>query len=799
MKPLIFLSLIWCQLTWAIDSQPLNRNQSVEYPVIIRVYFQNQQQLQILDAFSDLWSVNQQQKFTTIYIPNQSTYQKLHNMDLPMYIDQKLMVQLQNHQQNTSQSKNFKGTGIPGYACYSTVEETFDRMDQMELNHPTLAKVFDIGDSWEKTINGTEGHDIRILKLTNQSIAGDKPILFLASAIHAREYATAELNTRFAEYLLSEYGQNPDVTWILDNHEIHLSLQTNPDGRKQAETGELWRKNTNQDYCTSNTNLRGADLNRNYSYQWGGEPNECDTTYGGSSAESEPELQAQMTYIRSIFADNRGPGDNAVVDDDTAGIFVDIHSHSRLVLYPWGYTGINSPNDHQFQALSKRTAWFNDYLPEAASDLYPVSGASIDTTYGELGIASLVFEIGTEFFQKCDVFEATILPENTAALMYLARVTSAPYKQPLGPDIENLIIAPNVITPGTNILIFGTANDDRYSLNNGPQSTETVQSISVYTNELPVNASSGTALPAKDGFYDQVQEDFNSQLATSTLTAGKNLLYVQASDGTHVGGTYAKFVDVINLSEVTQLSGQVTDAYTGEAISGSLLQINQSNALSQTNGYYSQNVLPGQADLVASANNYLNTTIPNLELIVGQQMIQNVQLQPICEIFNQDFENGIQNWLAQSPWAISNELSVSPSHAWSDSPGEDYGNNRNVALTSPAITINQANWIEVSYMSHCDTEAGYDYGHFEVRFDAGPWQEISQCDNQSSWRQEVQNIDVPDGAAELKMRFRLTTDTSLTRDGWHIDDIKIKATGPICAGLFDDSIFINGFESISSQ
>ena len=68
------------------------------------------------------------------------------------------------------------------------------------------------------------------------------------SAIHAREYATAELITRFAEYLVENYGTDPDITWLLDYNEIHLLLQANPDGRKHAETG-IYGARTPTNYC----------------------------------------------------------------------------------------------------------------------------------------------------------------------------------------------------------------------------------------------------------------------------------------------------------------------------------------------------------------------------------------------------------------------------------------------------------------------------------------------------------------------------------------------------------------------
>ena len=88
--------------------------------------------------------------------------------------------------------------------------------------------------------------------LTNQKRPGRKPRLFLAAATHARELATAELATRFAEYLVATYNVDPDVTWLLDYNESHVVAQANPDGRKQAEAGLAWRKSTDNLHGCSN-------------------------------------------------------------------------------------------------------------------------------------------------------------------------------------------------------------------------------------------------------------------------------------------------------------------------------------------------------------------------------------------------------------------------------------------------------------------------------------------------------------------------------------------------------------------
>ncbi len=129
---------------------------------------------------------------------------------------------------------------IPGYACYRTVEETHSTMVTLATSYPNLAQVSDLGPSFEKSRNSALGYTMKVLKLTNAATNAsipDKPNMVLLSAIHAREYTTAELMTRFGEWLVQNHGTDPEATWLLDNYRFHLVLQANPDGRKKAETG----------------------------------------------------------------------------------------------------------------------------------------------------------------------------------------------------------------------------------------------------------------------------------------------------------------------------------------------------------------------------------------------------------------------------------------------------------------------------------------------------------------------------------------------------------------------------------
>ncbi|NIV31745.1 MAG: peptidase M14, partial [Anaerolineae bacterium] len=181
-------------------------------------------------------------------------------------------------------------SGIPGYPCYRTVEETHADLSTLAADHPDLASWLDVGDSWEKVTGALPGYDLHALVLTNRAVPGPKPKFLLMAAIHARELATAELAARFAEGLVADYGTDPDVTWLLDYFELHVLPMTNPDGRKQAESGEYWRKNTDDDDGCAIFPYYGTDLNRNSSFHWGGaSTSPCYETYQGPSAASEPE------------------------------------------------------------------------------------------------------------------------------------------------------------------------------------------------------------------------------------------------------------------------------------------------------------------------------------------------------------------------------------------------------------------------------------------------------------------------------------------------------------------------------
>jgi len=446
---------------------------------------------------------------------------------------------------------------IPSYACYETVEETFAAAQAFATANPTLATWLDVGDSWQKT-QGLGGYDMRVLKITNSAIGGTKPRLFITSAIHAREYTTAPLSLEFARWLINGYGTNPDATWIVDHHEVHLLLQTNPDGRKKAEGGLLWRKNTNTNYCGATSNSRGADLNRNFAFQWnstggqGSSGNQCDETYRGPSAASEPEVQAVQNYVRSIFPDRRGPNVGDGAPADTMGMHIDIHSYSQLVLWPWGTTSTPTANGTALQTLGRRLAYFNGYTPEQSIGLYPTDGTSDGPSYGELGVAAYTIELGSSFFESCTTYNNTTKPKNLPALIYAAKVVRAPYQIPSGADVTSVTLSNDAsgagVTPGTPVTITASATDTRFNQSNGTEPTQAVTGAEAYIDTPPWSGGAPIALSPSDGSFNSTTEGITGTLSTAGLPLGKHLVFVRAKVASgQWGPVTAQFLKITNV------------------------------------------------------------------------------------------------------------------------------------------------------------------------------------------------------------------------------------------------------------
>jgi murein tripeptide amidase MpaA len=554
---------------------PSQASQDGEGRVVARVYFENLDDLDQLAASLDVWEVHHAQGYlVALLTPDQST--ALAGAGYRLEVDVEKTAALS----GVRLALPGQVSGIPGFPCYRTVEETYAGMAQLAADHPALAQWIDIGDSWEKvTPGGPGGYDLYTLVLTNTALPGPKPAFFLMGAIHAREYATAELAARFAESLVATYGVEADATWLLDHYEVHLLPQANPDGRKIAESGYWWRKNVDSDDGCVNSGLWGVDLNRNSSFKWG-EPgassNPCAETYRGPGPVSEPETQAIQDYAAAIFPDQRGPGDGDAAPDDSRGVFITLHSYGQQVFFPWSFGGQLAPNHTQLETLGRKFGYFTEYEVCQSGILeciYQTSGTTDDWVYGELGVPAYTFELGTNFFESCSYFEGTLLPENLAALKYALKAARRPYQDPAGPESVDLSLASDSLVPGVPAVLSAVADDTRY--HSGGWGNEPVQAVAAARASLDAPSWTGAAtypVAAADGAFDSPVEELAANIDTTFLAEGRHLVFLESQDAAGNWGVPAAiFLDIESRDYLPGLSPQ---SVAGEADPGETLTYN---------------------------------------------------------------------------------------------------------------------------------------------------------------------------------------------------------------------------------
>lgn len=278
------------------------------------------------------------------------------------------------------------------YRNYSTIKAI---LEEIADSHPSIARIHDIGDSWEKT-EGLADRDILALKISdNVAVEEDEPEVLILGLHHAREWPTSEIVTAVAENLTAGYGVDARISWLVDNRQIWLVPVVNPDGLDYAlEIDETWRKNRRLNY----DDTYGVDLNRNYNGSengdpdglWGGDGsshNPADTTYCGESPFSEPETQAVRDLVLA----------------HTFEVAIDFHTYGDYVMWPWSFTTEIAPDDDDLVRIGWELAALNGYLPQQGIYLYPTTGDSSDWLYGAADIFAYCIEVGNEdvgFWEK---------------------------------------------------------------------------------------------------------------------------------------------------------------------------------------------------------------------------------------------------------------------------------------------------------------------------------------------------------------------------------------------------------------
>ncbi len=138
-------------------------------------------------------------------------------------------------------------------------------------------------------------------------------------------------------------------------------------------------------------------------------------------------------------------------------------------------------------------------------------------------------------------------------------------------------------------------------------------------------------------------------------------------------------------------------------------------------------------------------------------------------------------------WAVTTEQSHSGTHAYSDSPGGNYQNNTDASLTQITPVTVSLGYSALSFFAKIDLEDGFDFLTVEVSKDGGAtWEPQSlTLTGHSDWAYYTLPLTAYAGQT-IKVRFRLTSDSSVTYDGVYLDDIAIHDEGTVVYKLSDN-------------
>ena len=206
---------------------------------------------------------------------------------------------------------------ITDWNVYPTYAAYVNMMNQYAINYPSICKLIDAG-------NTVQGRKILLVKISdNVNIREAEPQFLYTSTMHGDETTGYVLMLRLIDSLLTSYGTKPRITNMINNAEIWINPNANPDG--------TYHGGNNTVNGATRYNANGYDLNRNFP----------DPIYG---------VHANQQQETSVFRN--------LAEQNNFVLCANFHGGTEVVNYPWdtwtsGYPDyVSHADDNWYQFIS---------------------------------------------------------------------------------------------------------------------------------------------------------------------------------------------------------------------------------------------------------------------------------------------------------------------------------------------------------------------------------------------------------------------------------------------------------------
>ncbi|XP_020279695.1 carboxypeptidase M-like isoform X2 [Pseudomyrmex gracilis] len=160
---------------------------------------------------------------------------------------------------------------------YHNYEQMSRFLRTTSLRFQNLTALYSIGKS-------VKGRDLWVMVVSSspyEHMIGKPDVKYIAN-IHGNEAVGRELMLHLIHFLVTSYGIDSYITWLLDNTRIHILPSMNPDGFEVSKEG-------NCDGGQGRYNARGFDLNRNFP-----------DYFKQNNKKSQPETEAVKEWVSKI-------------------------------------------------------------------------------------------------------------------------------------------------------------------------------------------------------------------------------------------------------------------------------------------------------------------------------------------------------------------------------------------------------------------------------------------------------------------------------------------------------------------